>query len=201
MPYEDRQKNHACYYFACRCSLCLQDVTTAWPILQCRQCPGPVLSNAAVFDASKGDEKEASCLFCHQPYPGTARALEALTIAHFELDGMTKLFEVVDEEEKDKFLVQIGQQFNTVKGLIYRKSMVLKEDIFKVAKAFSKAPDKQIWAEDIDQLDELVDQLTGSTEVDNNSKEKSPPKDIELCQWSEQLASIEERLKTFKLEV
>lgn len=203
MPYEERQKNHASYYFACTCTLCLRDVATAWPILQCRQCPGPVLSNASVYDPNKEDKKEALCLFCCQPYPGTARALEALTVAHFELDGMIKLLEIVEDEEKDKFLVKIGQQFNTIKGLIYRKSITLKEDIVKMTKAYSKALSKQVWAEEIDQLCQLADQITQDEKEasgNNEIKENFTPKENKLYHCSEQLAEIENLLKTFNFE-
>ena len=159
--FEQRLRQHSCYFFQCNCIQCMED-SKLTPALQCKHCTiGPVLLSRIVYNPKDQDDNQynqdnqcpdndAICLLCYQPYTNTRQTLNRLKFLHNQIHLITNMFGCLKENLHEKYLMILKSCMNELSGLMYRKNRILMDDLQKCCEIFVENSSSSTILTDVD---------------------------------------------------
>uniref|UniRef100_A0A6P6XLQ5 Uncharacterized protein LOC113789125 n=1 Tax=Dermatophagoides pteronyssinus TaxID=6956 RepID=A0A6P6XLQ5_DERPT len=146
--FEQRLRQHSCYFFQCNCIQCMED-SKLTPALQCKHCTiGPVLLSRIVYNPKDQNDQiqdnqgpdnpdnDAICLLCYQPYTNTRQTLNRLKFLRNQIHLITNMFGCLKENLHEKYLMILKSCMNELTDLMYRKNRILMDDLQKCCEIF-----------------------------------------------------------------
>ncbi len=155
-----RRRLQAQYHFTCSCGRCLELLAQSTDVdhlpLQCSHCPGPVLLPCDEDEAGRGgggmcfsfSEDEdviavtgtGQCLLCARPLPAAREQAKKVKGAREALHLIARLIDGVagDEAKRQHYLQKMIYALEVVATSLYRKSLLLLEDIYAVCKVLHR---------------------------------------------------------------
>ncbi|KAH9423364.1 hypothetical protein DERP_003643 [Dermatophagoides pteronyssinus] len=128
--FEQRLRQHSCYFFQCNCIQYQDDNQDN----QDNQCP----------------DNDAICLLCYQPYTNTRQTLNRLKFLRNQIHLITNMFGCLKENLHEKYLMILKSCMNELTELMYRKNRILMDDLQKCCEIFVENSSSSTILTDVD---------------------------------------------------